>query len=404
MMIKPFRLFIALQLLLLLPVLASAQGASCPQFPGPCPHSEEINQAMDFAGREEGNTVTPQEMAMEANLRNAVTDVLHKLTHAQHWRLYELMESDYDRPDGTVSYDKWRSTPYEKRPPHPYEITFIIVVNKDSMQAWKDWYNNVLPQQANQQVENIRSEGQSEADDPVLKALTDSVQYYTMLSGKYTQDHYAEFASDIQNNNQKGIKKYNDQIAMYNKRSDVFMKKLQDHVTNKRAPSAGSYNNFASEKVKKTDQFINASIVLLHFSFNPQHVNSGLTDNFHNIDPQKKLAVPGAYYAGLLHNPSAPDGQSYYIGEHDFTYDHPQDIGVVLFGKWQPTRDTYNYMSAAYLANKTAHDLVSIKSMKCDIVQNMMLQAEGRPDYIKQVFSLADMNALQKLIGEQLNQ
>lgn len=355
---------------------------------------------MDIVGREDGNTVTPQEIGIEINLRNALTDILQQFTRPKHWELYEIMESDYDRPNGTISFAQWQATPYEKRPPHIYSISFIIVVNKDSLAAWQDWYNNVLPQQANQVVADIKTDGQNSQNDQVLQSLTDSVQYYAQLSAKYMQDHAAEYAADIQNNNQKGIKRYNDKVTEYQKQSDAVMQKIQTRATGNMSASTNASDRFAHEKVIKTDQSINSSIILVNFTMNAERAGFGLYgDDNRSMNPQEKLNVPGAFYAGLLHNPNKPDGQSYYIGEHDYLFDHPENIATILFGKWQPKRDSYNNVPARYKATKSGSDLTTVKTIKCDAVQNVILQIEGRPDHIKNIVHLLDTEALQKLIN-----
>lgn len=394
------RLTIIVAAILIMPLWVRGQANDCPQWPAPCPHSEEISQAMDAAGRMEGNTVTPQEIAMESNLRKTLTDILRKFTRPKHWEMYEIMESSYDRPNGTISFAQWQGTPYEKRPPHIYSISFIIVVNKDSLAAWRDWYNNVLPQQANQVVADIKTDGQNSQNDQVLQSLTDSVQYYAQLSAKYMQDHAAEYASDIQNNNQKGIKRYNDKVADYQKRSDALMQRLRNRANVYMSPSGDSSDRFANEKVSKTDQFINSSVVLVNFTMNAERAGFGLDgDDSRSTNPREKLNVPGAFYAGLLHNTDKPDGQSYNIGEHDYLFDHPENIATILFGRWQPKRDSYNNMPAAYKATKAGNDLTSVKVIKCDAVQNVIVQIEGRPDHIKNIVNLLDTEALQKLIN-----
>lgn len=355
---------------------------------------------MDVAGRGEDNKVTPQEIAMESNLRNTLTDILQNLAHQKHWELYEIMESDYDRPNGTISFPQWSATPYEKRPPHIYAISFIIVVDKDSLAAWQYWYKNVLPGQADQVVANLKTDAQNSQNDAVLRSLTDSAQYYAELSGKYTQDHYAEFMNDIQKSNQKGIKRYNDKIAEYQKKSDAVMKKIQDRANGNMPAPNNSSDQFARIKVAKTSLFTNASIVLVNFSINPELQSFGIAgDDGRSMNPQQKLNVHGAYYAGLLHNPNKPDGQSYYIGEQDYTYSHPENIATILFGKWQLKRDNYNNVLPAYKASRATSDIVTTKAIKCDAVQSMALQIEGRPDHIKEIVNLLDTEALQKLIN-----
>ncbi|HWD86950.1 MAG TPA: hypothetical protein VG367_02415 [Mucilaginibacter sp.] len=393
------RLTILFAAIISLPFWVRGQVTDCPQWPAPCPHSEEINEAMDFASRTGDNKVTAQEMAMEANLRNVLTDILQKFTRLNHWELYEIMESNFDRPNSFISFAKWLATPYEKRPPHQYSISFVIVVNKDSLAAWQDWYRNVLPQQANQVVAAITTDSQNAQGNAVNQAYADSIQYYAQLSAKYMQDHAPEYVSDVQKNNQKGIKRYNDKVAWYQKKADEFSKKIQAPSTG--SSSSASFNSFDAEKINKTGMYTNASIVLINFSANARLAGFGLNDgDQRSITPQRKLDVSDVFYAGLLHNPNKPDGQSYYMGEHDYLFDHPSDIATVLLGKWQLKRDSYNNVSAAYISDKTANDLVTIKPMKCDMVQNLDITIEGRPDHIKNILSQMDMEALRKLINQ----
>jgi hypothetical protein len=392
------RLYLTFAAISLLPLWVGAQVVDCPQFPAPCPHSEEINQAMDFTGREQNNRVTPEEMAMETNLRNNLTDILQNLGHKHHWQVYELTESNYDRPNTFVDFYTWEHTPYEKRPPHVYEISFIIVVNKDSLQAWRDWLQGDFANQSNQVVADIKADGQSSSNDQVLQSLTDSVQYYAQLSGKYTQDHYSEFIAAIQSNDQKAQKRYNDKIAEYQKKQDALMKKIQDRGSSDNASSGNSLKRFDAEKISKTEKFVNSSVLLVYFAANKRHADFGLDDGSQKaVNPQQALQVRGAFYAGLLTNLSPPDGQSYLINEFDFTYAHPSHIGSVLFGKWLSKRTSYNLVPAAFMASNANTDLTSPKSIKCDKVQNLAMYLEGRPDYIRQVLNEVDVNALEKL-------
>jgi hypothetical protein len=308
------------------------------------------------------------------------------------------MESNFDRPNSFISFAKWLATPYEKRPPHQYSISFVIVVNKDSLAAWQDWYHNVLPQQANQVVAAITTDSQNAQGNTVNQAYADSIQYYAQLSAKYMQDHATEYVSDVQKDNQKGIKRYNDKVAWYQKKADEFSKKMQDPSTG--SSSSNSFNSFDAEKIGRTVMYTNASIVLINFSANARLAGLGLSDEGQSITPPGKLNVSGAFYARLLHNPNKPDGQSYYIGEHDYLFDHPSDIATVLLGKWQTKHDNYNNVPAAYMSDKTANDIVTIKPVKCDVVQNLGINIEGRPDHIKSILSQIDMAALQKLINQ----
>ncbi|MBS1530654.1 MAG: hypothetical protein JSU01_10125 [Bacteroidetes bacterium] len=385
------------------PRSASAQ-EDCSWFPAPCPHESEITNAQSFTERQADNKITPQELAMESNLRNFFTDVLQKLAKQKHWQLYELNESYYDRPNSLIGYAQWETVPYEKRPPHGYQISFILVVNRDSLKAWKDWFTNDLTQQSNQAVTAMNTDRNNEANNKLLQTYMDSAQYYGQLSGKYMQDHQAQYMSDIQSNNKKGIKEHDDKVAWYQKKSDAFIKKYQDVQNGVYAVSTNSFNDLKSNKIKSTVAFANSAIVLVHFSANSTQEGFGVTDGDQKcILPQKPLTVPGAFYAGMLHNPQPPQDHAYDVGEADFLFSSPTHITTVLFGGWLHKYDSYNYARAAFAANPANLNLTRVKTTKCDVVQNLAMHVEGRPDHIQTVIQEINMAALQKLIMTSAN-
>jgi len=400
---KTIRLFWGITLIVLSPLLAAAQMVDCSWFPAPCPHEAEIGNAQDYVQRQGDNKITPQELAMEGALRNQFTDMLQKLARQNHWQLYELNESYFDRPNSLIGYAQWETVPYEKRPPHGYDISFILVVNKDSLRAWRDWYTNDLTNQSNQAVADMNTDRDNEAKNKMLQVYMDSAQYYAQLSGKYMQDHQQQYMKDIQANNKKGIKEHDDKVAWYQKRSDAFIKKYQDAQNGNYAASTSSFDALKNAKVGGTEKFINASIILVHFAVNSAQKGFGLTDDDQKcILPQKPLNVPGAFYAGMLHNPKPPGDHAYDVGEADYLFDQPSNVATVLLGGWLKRYDGYNYAHAAYTANPANTNLTGVKSTKCDVVQNMAIHIEGRPDHIKKVLNEIGINALQKLIMVQL--
>lgn len=350
-----------------IPCIVSAQ-EDCNWFPAPCPHESEIANAHDYVQRQQDNKATAQELAMEGNLRNQFTDVLQKLTKQNQWQLYELNESYFDRPNSFIGYAQWETIPYEKRPPHAYDINFILVVNKDSLKAWRDWYTNDLRQQSDQMVASVNADRDNEAKNKLLQAYMDSAQYYAQLSGKYMQDHQEQYMKDIQANNKKGIKEHDDKVAWYQKRSDAFIKKYQDAQNGNYASSSNSVDALQKVNVNGTERFINASVVLVHFAVNSTQQGFGLTDdNQKCVLPQKPLNIPGAFYAGMLHNPKPPGDHAYDVGEADYLFGQPSHIATVLFGGWLKKYDGYNYVHAAYTANPANMNLTSVKSTKCDM-------------------------------------
>ena len=345
----------------------------------------------------------PQEIAMETRLRNRLTEELQKLATQKKWQLYLLNESDYDRPNAFISYSEWEATPYEKRPPHIYAISFIFITNKDSLKACQNWNNEFI--EKNRQIDNNMSAGLNSKDnDKNLQAYMYSSLYYTHLLSKYIQEHEAQHLKDIQLKNEKAIKAFEDKENEYQEKSDAFGKKYQAASTMKYAASETSFDQLSEENIKKTETFINASVLLVHFAFNSTKTGFGFSDGSQKyILPQRKIAVPNAFYAGMLRNPDAPLEQSYRIDAHNFLYSSPSTVATILFGGWLNKHDAYNSMRAAFASNSANTNLTSIKKIKCDVVQNIILQIEGRPDYIQAFLNGVDVNALEKLTAQKGN-
>lgn len=374
----------------------------CQWLPAPCPHSSEISDAQDFVSRSADNKVLPQELAMEGKVRNFFTDLLHGITRQHHWILYELNESAFDRPNTFISYPKWEATSYEKRPPHAYYVSFIIIVNKDSLDILRNWLQTDYVQMADQVQSGLNASMQSQADDPRLKAYMDSSQYYTQLSVQYMQAHQQQYLRDIKSNNQKGIDAYTNKVDWFTARSDAFVKKYQDAADAASSGAGNGLDRLNKLKLEKMRVFMDASVILVSFSINTEQAGFGVIDNEQrSLLPQKKLSIPGAFYAGLLHNPQPQDDHAYDIRVADYVFPAPTNVATVLLGGWLPRYNSYNYMQAAYTANPSANNLVSIKSIKCDSVQNISMQVEGRPDHIMQILKSVDFGEMGKLIVRQ---
>lgn len=382
-----------LALALIAPVTTLAQG-ECAQWPAPCPHETEIANAQDVSHREQEKFILPQEADIEARVRNTLTDALQKLAAQKHWQVYELNEMGFDRPNTGIAYDDWERTPYEKRPPHTYLISFMLVVNRDSLDTWRDWFKNDFARMSNDYVAQMNSNANAGADNAAaskMQAYADSAAYYNKLS--------AEYMSAIQSGDKKAQQTYNDHINRYTAQADKFNKKIQQVQTGGAETQQDGFSSLTNIKLAQTEHFANATLLLVHVNINRDIVGYGVTDgDQHNVRPQHVLSVSGAVYAGLLKNPSKMEEHAFEVGTADFTYYHPTWVATAFFGAWSSTHNAYGYRPAAYTMSKINTDLVSIKKVKCDAVQNLAIQIEGRPDYIKQFLTAADLTALQKLL------
>jgi hypothetical protein len=155
-------------------------------------------------------------------------------------------------------------------------------------------------------------------------------------------------------------------------------------------------NQLQEESADKTGTFANASALLLFFAVNQSQTGYGATDGGQkSLLPQKILAVPDAFYAGLLHNTNKPTRDGYAVGTYDFAYENPEYIATILFGAWLHQQTAYNDTPSPI-----GYDLTSIKKIKCDAVRNMALQMEGRPDYIQEALQGIDMENIKEIVVE----
>ncbi len=112
-------------------------GQACIYYPADCPSDRQLGDSADRLV----NPILPQEISMEIRLHGLLTKLMQKQAEIKGWEVYS-----FDESDGTGYLNADRSGPLEftLRPPHDYEISFIFIVNKDSLLAWKDWQKDFL--------------------------------------------------------------------------------------------------------------------------------------------------------------------------------------------------------------------------------------------------------------------
>lgn len=88
-----------------------------------------------------GNPVLPKEVSMELHLRDNLTNMMQQIADKKGWEIYQLAES---ASSGFLNADRTGPLVYNLRPPHDYSISFIFIVSRTSLDAWKDWYKNVF--------------------------------------------------------------------------------------------------------------------------------------------------------------------------------------------------------------------------------------------------------------------
>jgi hypothetical protein len=111
--------------------------AQCSYFPADCPSDTQLPDSADRFG----NPVLPVEVSMEIRLHNYFSDLMKKQADKKNWQVYQFDES---AGSGYLNGDRSGPLGYQLRPPHSYEISFVFIINPDSLRAWQEWQKEFL--------------------------------------------------------------------------------------------------------------------------------------------------------------------------------------------------------------------------------------------------------------------
>jgi hypothetical protein len=152
----------------------AAYAQYCPFKPADCPDKDYANADLvaDSADRIL-NPLVPQEISMEYRLRQLTGDFVRRLAAQQHWEppveLNEGGSAGFRKPNDDI-------LPYLLRPPHWCTITWEVIINKDSLIAWSDWFSHLM-ERMQAQVEQYRQQaGSSSGLQKVGKDINDLQQ------------------------------------------------------------------------------------------------------------------------------------------------------------------------------------------------------------------------------------
>lgn len=382
-------------------VTVFGQDFPCTYWPAPCPNTSSFTLAEDASQRKQNGAID-ETLAFSRKMRNQLTDFMQKTAKQNGWQVYELMEDYYDGPPFIfVSYDAWDKTPYEKRPPISDDITFIMIINKDSLSHWKNWRVQ-LQSESEKQTNSYLAQTKNVENDPLLKSYFDSAQYYTTLRTNYAQAHEKQHVDDLKNNNKKALQEYESIQKSLRDKSDTYIKKYQDRQALLYQSSTKSFNAFQDNTAKLTAAFMEGSIVLIHFAVNPYQVKTGIEDgDQRSMVPQYSLKVSGTSYAGLLINKKTPDDHAYQFNYKGYLFNSPAAVATILFGAYQP-KDSYNNFRPTFEKPFTtaAATLGAVKSIKCDVLQNLALHIEGGQKNVREVVEKIDWNSISAMLGK----
>lgn len=352
---------------LTIPRLSHAQ--PCPQFPAACPDlRSDPGSAGDSISRL-GSPVLPCEVAMENRLRNWAAALVNNIASKEKWdvtEIYEALGGGYrDENDAVLVY--------ERRPAHWARMVWQFVVDKDSLQAWRGWLEDLSRRRLDQAG---RSLARINSRQGTTQAYMDSANYWGGLMAKYMTDHIAQYQKDLAAGNKTGVNVYEKGVDAYRNKQDYFINK----ATDLQKDPQGEKDNADREKefnVQKL-RFHEACVVVIEFDFNNRLVETA---------GGKRTASPGG---------SPPAAKWYAIPQPDLLdavnyYTHSHNMALWMVGSWAPQPDTYGNYNAVWAADKSNWRTVTAKKIKSDKIQNLFIRISGNAAAMRRI--LADLPA-----------
>ncbi len=359
----------------------------CAYFPADCPR--DFSPMLDSLHCI-GDFIVPQEITMQNRLRELTGGMMQKIADAKKWEMYEYDETgygDFINPFTSPAY----AVPFPNRKPHQYIISFIFIVNADSLKAWENWTRQDLVDDANK----ISAQYNQQMDDPALqeaqKRNMDSVNYWTEAQSAYMTSHMAAYQKALTSKDEAGIKNYENALSLFQKKIDYWINIINRKTSDAYAGADKSHEQFQKSMHDKKIMFRNSSMIRIKFSFNERAISpyGGGTPVF-----IKKISVPGAALAGMYHN-SAPDEQAIF----DLNQFHRSpDIYFLLFGKWKIPADPVFDHQPAFILDKENSNFASVKRITCEKVQTIAVHIEGSPAYLESFIRLFDGQMVHDLV------
>jgi len=351
-------------------IIHAASGQSCKYLPADCP----VNGVEDYGTSDDSisrmhNPVVPQEITMENQLRQWTGAVLNRIAANNNWQVYQLSEeysSGFSTPEGVI-------IAYPYRPPHWYTVSWEIIVNADSLRAWRAWLENFGQQRLDALNQNAAS--QTTAYDR-SKPYRDSAEHYSELMGQYMQDHMAQYQKDLVAGNKTGAGAYEKAVAAYQKRSDYFSKKAADMASDPGAESSAA--DADALRKRQSIHFRDAALLVVEFEF--------------NIDYAKTAGTATGYPAGAptWFSNTDPDPISIDL------FDRSRTNVLLLEGEWNKSNGGYR---PAFYSNKPSVDVTTPKRIKSDRVRTVDMHLSGNPQAIRKFLAALPRTEINALIA-----
>ena len=180
--IKPYSMHRLRTGLLIFMVLVSVHASfcQCTYFPADCPSDRQLPDSSERYG----NPLLPQEVSMEIKLHNFFSDQMQLIADKKKWELYVFDESS---GSGFLNAERTGPLAFNQRPPHEYGISFILIVDQDSLRAWRDWlkdYTTKMQDQIKDLAANGNMTGFTKMQE-FLKSKTESFRNASMIRVKF---------------------------------------------------------------------------------------------------------------------------------------------------------------------------------------------------------------------------
>jgi hypothetical protein len=363
------------------------QAQPCQQYPADCPDLGSIEAASDKQGCL-NNLMIIEEINLQDKLRELIIAMMQQVAKSNNWQVYEYSETS---GDGIAISGTSNPLPYQFRGPHAYIMSFIFIVNEDSLAAWRYWKNNELAASAESVVQSYNQAAFNQPDNNESEKHFDSANYYAIQMTEFMNKHTSDHQSDLLSNNQKSLKAYDDQINGFTEKINHFIAKSNRQREKQFSNADTQRETMLQTKHIKTIAFRNASMIRVKIIINQGLAGPTSSNDFKITN---KLLLPGSALAISIHNNQPDEGEIYDLDQ----FTRSPDLAFILFGKWQPKPDAYNLYHAMYTLDKKNTDGESVKKVPCDKVQTIVLHVEGSTNYTHQFLQTLDIHRLNILV------
>ena len=155
--------------------------------------------------------------------------------------------------------------PYPLRAPHGFTISFIFIVNTDTLNAWKEWYYNGFLQSSTKIVNDWKSNLSDPSFQATQQTYMDSAQYWSNILTDYMTKNYEAFLKLTVSNDQVIVNRYNSTTKEYQKHIDYWTGKGANLTKETTASSDLAREQFDKEAHIKTDAFRNSTMIRVEY-------------------------------------------------------------------------------------------------------------------------------------------